>query len=308
MSEILDIARQYVAAGMSVIPIWKGHKAPDWRLLERTLGQGEHQSWPANDEHAAWRAYTRRMPTDGELVAWFADSDAGIGIVGGAVSGGLVRIDFESPACLWTWRALLRDQDELLAVAATQLPVVETGKGHHVYFRMVDPPGYVLLSSQGEGNSQIVLSETQGEGCYCVAPPSVVPDSHAWDEATNAFVHRKRYAWISGDAHSIPTFDQEIATRFLDAARFSGFWEPEFRAHWGTYVGALHRSGLTIRDRRDKPGPDDRWLGWEHLKALRAYLDRYEALLQAVETAPPPPSSYDVGDDWEEYHDEDYGR
>lgn len=304
MSELLDIARQYVAAGLSVIPIAPAGKLPHNHLLD----PGKAISYAANDERAAWRKYTRRMPTDAELVAWFADSDAGIGIVGGQVSGGLVRIDFESSACLLTWQADLRREDPDLASLTTTLPIVETGKGHHIYFRMVDPPGHEVLSSCGDGSSMIVLAETQGEGCYCVAPPSGVPDSHTWSDTAGAFVYERRYTWATeawASFRAIPTLDQDLAAKLLNAARFREFWGPAFVADWGTYVGALHRSGLTIRDKRDQPGRDDRWLGWEHLKAIRAYMERYAMLLQDVEQAPPPPPSYDVGDDWEEYEEDE---
>lgn len=284
MSELLDIARRYVRAGLSVIPIVEsGGKLPNNRLLL----PGLDSYYAANDERAAWREYTRRMPTDQELVAWFRDTDAGIGIVGGAISGGLVRIDFEHAACLPTWRALLREQDAALRLAASNLPVVQTGKGWHVYFRMSDPPGHQLLSSRGEGSDMIVLAETQGEGCYCVAPPSV-----GYHPDYSTFT----YAWANGDARAIPTLDQKIATALLDAARFPGFWDPVFAARWGITYGSLHRVGLTLMD-TPEGGRCNRCLGWEHLKALRAYLARYDALLRAVETAPPPPPSYVDGDD-----------
>lgn len=301
MSELLDIARQYVAAGLSVIPIEPGGKSPYYPLLD----PGAQMVWGTNDERSPWHEFTRRMPTDEELVTWFAAGDAGIGIVGGAISGGLVRIDFESSACLLTWQAELRREDPALATATTKLPIVETGKGHHVYFRMSDPPGHDILSSCGEGNSLIVLAETQGEGCYCVAPPSVVPSSYEFQEGAG-FTYTRRYEWATeawASYRAIPTLDQELAAKLLDAACFRGFWGPEFVAHWGTIYGSLHRSGLTIGDRRE-PSHRDRYLGWEHLKALRAYMERYWMLLQVVEKAPPPASSYDVGDDWEEYEEE----
>ena len=173
MRVTLDMARAYVAAGLSVIPIERGGKLPDHWGLQKTTGQAIN--WVASDERAAWRTYCTRMPTDAELVTWFADGDAGIGIVGGAISGGLVRIDLESPACLLAWADDLALRDTALAKAAYALPVVQTGKGHHVYLRMPDPPGHVILSSCGSGNELLVLAETQGEGCYCVAPPSPVP-------------------------------------------------------------------------------------------------------------------------------------
>jgi len=294
MSELLDIARAYVRAGLSVIPIERGGKLP----YNPRLDPMAQLPWIASDERSPWRVYTRRFPTDRELVAWFADSDAGIGIVGGQVSGGLVMIDFECQACLPAWLRDLEHLDSALARAAANLPIAKTGKGHHVYLRMPNPPGHEILSSQGTGSNLLVLSETQGEGCYCVAPPS-----QGYRSDYTPF----QYEWVVGDILATPTLDRDTAVRLLDAARFRGFWAPEFVADWGTYAASLHRSGLAVRDTRDVAGPHDYWFGWEHLKDLHAYLDRYGALLVAVETAPPPPPSYDDsreddGDDetWED--------
>lgn len=298
---ILDVARRYLAAGLSVIPITRGDKLPSHQLLKTTTGQTSN--WIASDERAAWRVYCERRPTDAELVTWFADGEAGIGIVGGAISGGLVRVDFEHPACLAVWRELLRAEDAALALAATALPIVETGKGHHVYLRMDAPPGYVLLSSSPEDHELLVLSETQGEGCYCVAPPSMVPGSYElFNEGIYSPHYRRHYTCINGDLAAIPTLDQELAMRLLAAARFPGLWEPTFAAQWRHTGARLHRGGLSITDGVE-PHHASIYLEWNQLRALRAYLERYDPLLGAVETAPPVPPSYEstVEDDEEIY-------
>lgn len=293
MSEILDIARQYVAAGLSVIPITPGGKMPDYHRLKETTGLTTN--WTVNDERAIWRVYCGRMATDDELVTWFADGEAGIGIVGGAISGGLVRIDFEHNACLLTWQADLRRADPILAVASAALPVVQTGKGHHVYFRMPDPPGHVILSSAHGGNELLVLAETQGEGCYCVAPPSVVPDSYRYESGVGA-VYDARYEWATvAPFQAIPTLDQDLANTLLEAARFRELWELQVAKVFQTRA-LLGRDGLLLE--RHIGGTYDDWhLDWQTLGKLRAYFERYDTLLKAVETAPPPPPSYDIYDD-----------
>lgn len=286
-TDMLDTARRYVACGLSVIPIRRWSKLPDHQLLEQTTGQ--LVNYAASDPRAAWRRYTEQAPTDAELVRWFDGTDAGLGIVGGAVSGGLVRLDFEHPACLATWYSLLSDTtDRGLFADVSLLPVVKTGKGHHVYFRMADPPGHEILCASGEGDKLIVFSETQGEGCYCVAPPT----RHYTDQVVEF-----GYQWVNGGPVVIPTLDAEIARQLMDAARFPGFWAPTFAAPWGTRAGMVNRHGLYLGTAKD-----DRWLylDWQHVTALRAYLERYEGLLRAVETAPPPPSySDDEGYDGE---------
>jgi hypothetical protein len=75
----LDIARAYRNAGISVIPIKRdGSKAPAC---------------------SAWLPYQTRLATDADLHKWFGGSKpAGIGTVGGAVSGGLEQMDFDTRA------------------------------------------------------------------------------------------------------------------------------------------------------------------------------------------------------------------
>jgi hypothetical protein len=289
-TEMLDAARRYVAAGLSVIPIRRWSKWPDHQLLEVTTGQPVNYS--PSDLRASWRIYAEHMPTDAELERWFRDSDCGIGIVGGQVSGGLVRLDFEHQACLTTWYSLLSEDRDLFAAAAA-LPVVQTGKGHHIYFRMTDPPGHVVLCAHGTGDEGIVFSETQGEGCYCLAPPT----KHINDRGEEF-----SYMWVSRCGfEAIPTLDQELAQKLIAAARFPDFWEPTFAAPWGARAGEVSRNGLSLFSAPKKDGGyQGLWLNWPHLAALRAYLDRYEGLLRAVETAPPPPPSYveDDSDGW----------
>jgi len=53
MRVTLDMARAYVAAGLSVIPIERGGKLPDHWGLQKTTGQAIN--WVASDERAASR-------------------------------------------------------------------------------------------------------------------------------------------------------------------------------------------------------------------------------------------------------------
>lgn len=307
--EMLAAARAYLAAGLSVIPICYGSKEPDNALLANTTGQTNNH-WVASDHRAQWRVYSERRPTDVELERWFRDSDAGVGIVGGAVSGGLVRIDFEHTGCLPTWYRLLGSSFDNFI---DQMPIVATPKGNHVYFRMADPPGHTLLCSHGSGNDLLVLSETQGEGCYCVAPPSFLV---RYDESLRAGVQRP-YQWLSRAIASpwpfdyfsgvpltgIPYLSTELATQLLDAARFPGLWDERLNdLTGGTFQ--LSRFGLTLV--RAIGGHRESWsLPWESIDTLLGYNARYELLLHAVRTAPLPPPSYIESEEGEEYDEDD---
>lgn len=85
----LEVARAYIAQGLSVIPVKAdGSKAP---------------------KLAGWREFATRRATDEELVGWFSNriQPAGIGLVCGAASGNLVVLDFEHKggACVFSeWR------------------------------------------------------------------------------------------------------------------------------------------------------------------------------------------------------------
>ncbi|KAB8142948.1 DUF927 domain-containing protein [Chloroflexia bacterium SDU3-3] len=189
-----EIAQGYTAAGLSVIPILRGTKAPHPELLPKEWDDEKQQP------RATWKPFQERRAYPQELKRWFSGTDAGIGIVGGAVSGGLVVIDLESVALADQWRAIAADL--VSADLLDRLPVVATGKGKHVYFRMPDPIGNRKLAKVGK----TILAETRGEGGYVLAPPSVHP--------TGAI-----YEWCAGDPDAIPMLTLAEATALIDAAR-----------------------------------------------------------------------------------------
>lgn len=147
---VLDWARRYVAAGLSVIPVRRGGtKAP---------------------AYAGWREFSARLPTDDELVKWFTNDRYGIGVTGGPASGNLAVIDFETKDGLdgyadWLSRGSARC---LAMVAGCPLVRTPTG-GHHLYIRMSEPaPGGVMARTA----SGLVLIEVRGNGNFVVAPGS----------------------------------------------------------------------------------------------------------------------------------------
>lgn len=139
MTTRYEAAMYYVnELNLSVIPITKGKKNPA----------------------IPWKEYQERKPHQTELVDWFHQADYQIGIVCGAVSGGLTVLDFETPQAYEGWA----ERHPVLA-AATR--TVETGKGIHVYLRLPET----------RGNQKLIpgLVETRGEGGMVLAPPSLHP-------------------------------------------------------------------------------------------------------------------------------------
>lgn len=75
---LLDHVRAARAAGLQAIPVTEdGTKRPD---LPR------------------WTEYQTRQATDDEITAWFSNGRRGMGIVCGAISGGLEMLEFEAAA------------------------------------------------------------------------------------------------------------------------------------------------------------------------------------------------------------------
>src|SRR5262245_59075806 len=94
-----NIARRYLEAGLSVLPIaLDGSKAPAWPDLPRQWNEAEKKF-----KHV-WEPFQTRRATAAELRQWFDRSrPVGIGIACGAVSGNLVVLDFETQAAYDRW-------------------------------------------------------------------------------------------------------------------------------------------------------------------------------------------------------------
>jgi hypothetical protein len=194
VSDVYAIACAYIEAGLSVLPIRRGSKQPDGRLLPLVSRDGE--------DKPSWTPYQSRHAHPDELERWFAWREpAGIGIIGGAISGGLCILDLESWEAYDQWRS---NADVLLGEDfVVRLPTVQTGKGYHVYFRTANPGGNHKLAMQDKQ----VIAETRGEGGYVLAPPTVHPDT------------QQPYATIQGNLTDIPTLTEGEARAVLDAAR-----------------------------------------------------------------------------------------
>lgn len=159
---MLEIARTYVAAGLSVIPVLlDGTKKPAARLLP------EEPDESGGKVHATWKPFQQRRPNDQELVHWFEGGKAGIAVVCGEVSGGLEVLDFDDPEIFERWYAALKDQRPDLV---PRLPVVRTPRGgSHVYYRTRNRAGNRKLARATAGG---VAIETRAEGGYVLAPGS----------------------------------------------------------------------------------------------------------------------------------------
>jgi hypothetical protein len=175
-AELFQAALAYATAGFSVIPVG----------LDKKPGCG-------------WKPYQRWPAETGLLRHWFLCRQfPNMGLVCGRVSGGLLVLDFDQDASL-----IYPAWCERVGSVSRQLPVVETGKGVHVYLRTAAPGGNRKLALDDAGR---VLIETRGQGGYVLAPPSLHPSG-------------KRYGWRQGD-HHVPLLTKTELDQVLAAAAF----------------------------------------------------------------------------------------
>lgn len=140
--------REYLASGLSVVPITRGAKYPCVK----------------------WDVYQQKLATVEEASKWSLP----LGIVCGKVSGGLICIDFDNHGSEFNlWIDLVQHQDSELALSLT----VQTTppSGFHVVYRC---PGVIMgnekLASLAHPNleGKDVLIETRGQGGQFLAYPS----------------------------------------------------------------------------------------------------------------------------------------
>jgi hypothetical protein len=178
-AELFQAALAYACTGFSVIPVGLDKKPGcDWKPYQR---------WPAEP---------------GLLRHWFGCKPGrrfpNIGLVCGRISGGLLVLDFDQDASL-----IYPAWCERVGSIGRQLPVVETGKGLHVYLRTAAPGGNRKLALDDAGRVRI---ETRGQGGYVLAPPSRHPSG-------------KRYGWREGN-HAVPLLTETELDQVLAAAVF----------------------------------------------------------------------------------------
>jgi hypothetical protein len=141
-----------------------------------------------------WKPFQSRQAHENTIRRWFGNgSNFGIGVVFGAVSGGLASRDFDTIASYGLWAAEHPDLAETLMT-------VETRRGRHVYCQAAPGSLHAVRQALGKVGGTGAIAVEDGElradvGCYSVLPPSKHP---------SGFVYR----WIQppGDG-SLPTID-----------------------------------------------------------------------------------------------------
>ena len=201
MVAVMEHARRYVAAGLSVIPVRAdGSKAP-------AVGR--------------WEPYQDRRPMPEELDYWFPDGRAvGVGVVCGEASHNLAVLDFESKEAWDGWLARLAPH--LKPLLAT-CPVVRTpGGGRHVYCSIEE--GWVAGGVLARHANKDVKIEVRGQGNYVVAPGSPA----ACHETGNLYDFEVE-GWMAAGVPVRVTLEQ--FAEMCDLAREFNEWTPPEYQH-----------------------------------------------------------------------------
>ena len=160
MNSTLQAALNFYDAGCSVIPARvDGTKAP--------IGN--------------WKQYQIERPSREQIVEWFQDGHAGMGVVTGKVSGNLELVEFEGRAVK---DGLLDEAREIAInsgmgdlwnlVTSGYVEFTPSG-GIHILYRIADedvPGNSKFARRPGEGDTVEVLIESRGEGGFVITAPS----------------------------------------------------------------------------------------------------------------------------------------
>ena len=143
-----EFARQYLRAGLCVLPARRAEKRP-------AVG--------------VWKQYRSRLPTDAELSAWLANGPDALCIICGRVSGHAEMIDFDAGGELFdAWAARIpADLRAKLVIERTQRD------GRHVFYRcQAEVCGNMKLAQRQRDGKIVTLIETRGEGGLFLCAPT----------------------------------------------------------------------------------------------------------------------------------------
>lgn len=144
---LTDLAQDYLAAGLCVLPAMLRQKRP--------VG--------------SWKTYQQRLPTSEELRELLARRSDAICIVTGAVSGNLELLDFDHGAELFSlWLESLPDELRCRLVIESS----QSGGMHAIYRCTQAVDGNLKLAQGTREGKRITLIETRGEGGLFLCHPS----------------------------------------------------------------------------------------------------------------------------------------
>lgn len=184
---LLETAQDFIAQGISVIPVVLATKKP---------GQ-------------AWKAYQTHIMDDETAARRFSglNGEHGIALICGRVSGGLEVIDFDNHLgnIAETFKAFIMAPAVNAIVFGQRLPYEKSPSGgYHIWYRCETIGANTKIASvptPGQAHASECIIETRGEGGYCLCAPS------------------RNYTLLSGSMSYIPTISAGDRQILLDAAK-----------------------------------------------------------------------------------------
>ncbi len=144
---MLDHALRLHGAGLSTIPLKPRDKRPD----------------------VEWLLFQKERATQEQVRAWWTEQpERNIGVVCGAVSGGLVTLDFDAQ------EAFNQYVEKFPELMSTRIHLSGSGKGYHVFYYVSDIP-HSKMYALSFGRIEVKSSGTQ-----VVFPPSIHPSGRAY--------------------------------------------------------------------------------------------------------------------------------
>jgi hypothetical protein len=154
MGAFQQIGARLIERGYAAVPIIPGTKRPGVFRNGRWVGLPRWQT-----------RYDSRKPSETEIAHW-SEGDTGIGVIGGAVSHGMVAFDIDT------------DDDAIRAALTAILPgttVRKIGKrGETLFFHAP----HVSVSKRWTIDGEVIC-ELIGPGRQTVIPPTIHPDTNA---------------------------------------------------------------------------------------------------------------------------------
>lgn len=173
----------------------------------------------------SWTAYQQKRPDRSTVESWFGSGHPGVGLVCGAVSGGLEMLEFEGRAVAEGvltefLEGLEGELEEVVGRIVDGYSETTPSGGLHLLYRCDTVDGNTKLARRPATDDELsedpadrvkVLIETRGEGGFTVVAPSHGP------------THPTGQPWelVSGGFHSIATITaDERAALFVYARKF----------------------------------------------------------------------------------------
>ncbi len=212
----------YLERGISILPLRGDSKRPygKWRRwMSERMTETQAQSW--------WQ-YIKPTPN--------------VGIIGGAISGGLVILDIEPEHVEFV---LGKIGDTI----STATPRVRTARGGlHLYYNGGEGCGKLRVAGR-------LVGDVRGEGGYVVAPPSTTPDG--------AYVWLQRQRWHTEDLLLVPKWAEarlsvSVGSRHAPPPPVGVRWDPsDLDAYLPAYLRRCIHEGFRRGGAFDSPSELD---------------------------------------------------